>query len=262
MTDQPAIKLLCLDLDGTMVESAGLHVWPSDDVVAALNKLGERGVRWCTNSGRSADNQAGMIQATRSLSNLPIAILSGERFIHLADPPYYVPLESFNTAMQRRMDALFPVMVEAVEPHRQRLREQFDFRVEGTANEVIGWNLTNQSQADGFIGELEGILRDVPDVQILRNGAWIILTHVDAGKGKTLSVLLEREGISPEQVLAIGDHLNDLDMLDGSAAKYVGCPADAHPRVKEVVTKAGGMVSSRDAHRGTLEIIDHYIGLD
>jgi len=203
-----------------------------------------------------------MIQATRSLTNLPIAILSGERFIHLADPPYYVPLEEFNTAMQRRMDALLPVVSAAVEPHRPRLRERFQIRYEGTASQVIGWNLTDQSQADAFICELEIILRDVVDVQILRNGAWIILTHVDAGKGRTLSVLLEREGIAPDQVLAIGDHLNDLDMLDGSAAKFVGCPADAHPRVKEIVTKAGGMVGSRDGHRGTIEIIDHYIGLD
>lgn len=261
MSGDPPIKLLSLDLDGTIAESAGLHVWLADEVVEMLNRLGERGISWCSNSGRSADNQSGMIQATRALTNMPIAILSGERFIHLADPPYYVPLEPYNGNVQLRMEALFPEMSAAIEPHRERLRTQYKFRVEGQANQVIGWNVTDESNADALMSDVEELLNDVSDAQVLRNGAWIIATHKDAGKGRILGELMDRQDLTRENVLAIGDHLNDLDMLDGRVARFVGCPANAASQVKAAVKAAGGFVSEKPGAAGALDVIRYYIDI-
>jgi hydroxymethylpyrimidine pyrophosphatase-like HAD family hydrolase len=60
------------------------------------------------------------------------------------------------------------------------------------------------------------------------------------------------------QILAIGDHQNDLAMLFGSVAAMVACPANAHPSVKETVLNAGGHVSTLEAGEGTAESIHLY----
>ncbi len=45
------------------------------------------------------------------------------------------------------------------------------------------------------------------------------------------------------RLIAIGDGINDITMLNGGVTKCVGCPANAAPEVIQAVRKAGGIVS-------------------
>jgi len=60
------------------------------------------------------------------------------------------------------------------------------------------------------------------------------------------------------EILAVGDHQNDLAMLFGDVAAMVACPANAHPSVKSLVKRAGGHVSSLENGEGTAECIRVY----
>ncbi len=254
------IQLICLDLDGTALDRDDKHAWLSDGVVDVLNTLGERGVRWLVNSGRSYQNQIGVAQACRRLENMPVAILSGERFIHWLSPRRG-PHEPFNTQMLRRLESLYPQVTGALEPHLPRLRDRYRFNYEQDMDLILGWNLSSIDDVPAFEGELTELLASVPDAQLLRNMTWIIVTHREAGKGVVLTEAARHLGIPREQVLAIGDHLNDLDMLDGRAAGCVGCPADADDAIKAAVRRAGGMVSRHEHTAGTVDIIKTLTGL-
>lgn len=69
-------------------------------------------------------------------------------------------------------------------------------------------------------------------------------------KGVGLALLAEHYGVPSEQVAAIGDYLNDLEML-----QWVGWPgavANAHPRIRE----AARIVVSSNESGGVAEFID------
>jgi hydroxymethylpyrimidine pyrophosphatase-like HAD family hydrolase len=89
---------------------------------------------------------------------------------------------------------------------------------------------------------------------------WMRFTHCEIHKGSSLSELARLLDIPRGEVLAIGDHLNDIPMLDGSAAAMVACPANAVAEVKDVVKKAGGYVSPFAWGEGVADAIRHFSG--
>ena len=65
-------------------------------------------------------------------------------------------------------------------------------------------------------------------------------------------------GIPREDVLAIGDHHNDIPMLDGSAAGMVACPSNAVREVQELVRRNNGYVSPYPWGEGVADAIRHF----
>jgi hydroxymethylpyrimidine pyrophosphatase-like HAD family hydrolase len=63
-------------------------------------------------------------------------------------------------------------------------------------------------------------------------------------------------GIPAERVMAIGDSINDLDMLNGEHGFFPVAVANAEPEIKEAVKKAGGMVTEKPASDGVAEAIE------
>ena len=253
-----AIQLVSLDLDGTALDGDADHDWLADEVVEILNQAGRRGVVWCSNSGRHFQNQLGLIQACRHLTNLPVAVLAGERYIHWCKP---VPRghEPFNSQMDERMRELHPKIVAAVEPFCAGWRQEFQFSTEIERDSVVGWKLAADSQVEAFYEQVSGAVASIDDAQVLRNGVWIIVTHVLAGKGVLLAELARCLDIPRENILAVGDQWNDLDMLDGRSAAHVACPADADPKVIDTVRAAGGYISGAAGFCGTAEILRRFL---
>ncbi len=81
-------------------------------------------------------------------------------------------------------------------------------------------------------------------------------------KADTLKFLAnEMLGISDEQVLAIGDHLNDIPMLNGSYGFVCATVDNAHPQVKSAVRKAGGIIAEKIGPAGVGEILKEIYSL-
>ena len=76
-----------------------------------------------------------------------------------------------------------------------------------------------------------------------------------AGKGNSLLRAATVKGLRPHQVLAIGDTLNDLDMLDGRHGFRAGAVGNADLVIKQAVLAAGGIVAEREAGAGLAEIL-------
>lgn len=78
------------------------------------------------------------------------------------------------------------------------------------------------------------LLKNLPkDFQILVSGKnWLDISHHNANKGKALTLLQEKLGVSKEETMVFGDYNNDLKML--SHAKFSYAMANAHPNVKKI----------------------------
>ena len=95
----------------------------------------------------------------------------------------------------------------------------------------------------------------LPNAEVSRNYWGTNVTLASGSKGCALRHVGDGLGLAPEEVLAIGDSLNDLSMLDGRHGLRAACVGNADPVVKEAVVKSGGLVAEKPGGEGVVEII-------
>jgi hydroxymethylpyrimidine pyrophosphatase-like HAD family hydrolase len=256
------IKLVCLDFDGTVMvydEEPGFF---HPDAIAAINKLCDAGVEWCTNSGRTFEGQMEILDLTRrkGLRHMPSAMICSESYLYERRNGGYVGAEPWNGRARKRLVA-YHVQVQTVicrhlDDWRIRYRPDVYMGEEYTAFNVMDTNGT----ADRFYAEVGAAVAGIAGGMATRNGGWVVLLPEEVGKGNVLRAYLALRGWSAEHALAVGDHFNDLSMLDGSSARFVGCPANAVTEVAETVAKAGGCVAGSEGAQGTVEVMRFFLG--
>lgn len=101
------------------------------------------------------------------------------------------------------------------------------------------------------VDEVKSVLRDHP-VQVLDTGYAIHLQAPGINKGTALVALAEEMGLSPADFLAIGDSLNDIQMLKTAGIGIT--VANAHPDTKAVAR----YVSGKEYGEGFMEAIEKY----
>lgn len=256
-------NIVCLDFDGTIMcygqEPEHFH----SDVIEGLNALADLGVRWIANSGRTFEGQWGIISqcvADRGLRHWPIAIMHSESFVHVGDEAGFASWDHWNDQARSWLRSVQTILRSERKGELQALIDAYrpdavQYRDEATVFQL------RQASPDArirFIKELESILQTVVDAQIIHNNEWVAIVHHRLGKGNILRAYLAHHGIPAESVLAIGDHGNDLSMLDGSVTPHVACPGDAYPPVQEAVRAVGGYVADQAGAVGTVEAFAHY----
>jgi len=72
------------------------------------------------------------------------------------------------------------------------------------------------SRGPKVLGKMAKILQDeVPDIIITSSGSYNIeINHVDAQKGIAIAKIAKKLGIKANEIMAIGDSLNDVNMLE------------------------------------------------
>lgn len=254
-------RLVCLDLDGTCVtydrDPAVLH----PDVIRLLNRLPEFGAKWAVNSGRGWDGQVEILEVSREagLTNDPCVLISREAFIHFLDGEGKLQEHrSWNETSKELMLAVHAAFQAVLAPRLVGFMEKYTpleahIHPDGTSFLIPSDPEPGLPQA--CYEELLALSGQADGSTVIRNGGWVAVLPESLGKGVVLREVMRKLSLSPEEVLAVGDHLNDRCMLDGSSAGLVGCPGNAFPEIQQVVRAAGGKVSDRPAGEGTAEIL-------
>lgn len=98
------------------------------------------------------------------------------------------------------------------------------------------------------------------DCHIHRNGNLVtILNGCCSGKGIVLLKAIRLFGLQPHQVLAIGDSLNDMTMVDGKLGFIGGCVGNGDELLKKAVLEGNGYVGNGIASEGIKDIIRQLI---
>ena len=255
-------RLISLDFDGTIMvyDDPPGHFHP--EVIAALNALEARGVAWCTNSGRDRADQERVLAKCyeKGLRHRPSALLCSESMIFEAGEGGYRGAEPWNSRVHARLVTLQRRVQALLEPELDRIHR--DHR---GCDVYLGEHFTAFCAPDDgetplrLHSDLERRLAEVGDCMISRNGGWVAVLTQGLGKGNTLAEYGRRAGFAAGEILAVGDHFNDLSMLSGEPARHVGCPANAIGAVKESVAAAGGHIAEREGPLGTLDVIRRYV---
>jgi hydroxymethylpyrimidine pyrophosphatase-like HAD family hydrolase len=97
---------------------------------------------------------------------------------------------------------------------------------------------------------LQVFCNDIGDLVVMRNDVYARFSHKAFHKGTALAEIARRLKIAPDEIVAAGDHLNDLPMLSNEFARWLVAPMNAIDEVKEAVRRQNGYVSERHCGHG------------
>ncbi len=249
------IRLLALDLDGTLMEP-GERILP--ELVEALAALPRRGVEVATASGRPLEDQLRMLSRNGlgAAAGAPRFIIANEQEIYELRGGGYEPWEEFNRSVRSAWLAALPRALRLAE---EVAREHPGAAVWGpevaARRGMVVVSFGSAEEARRAEERLRALLAGDPELQCDRNYRLVQILHRRAGKGQTLLALASALGLPPSSVLCVGDATNDLSMLDGRFGFLAAAVGNAEAEVAEAVRRRGGYVASRPRGEGVLEIL-------
>jgi hypothetical protein len=253
------IKLISTDFDGTLFAEFENPPIPVR-LIERLGELQRHGVKWVINTGR---DMASLLESL-ARARLPIQpdyLVLVEREIHRHDGARYVAVEPWNQACHRDHETLFAALAPEVPALMDWVNANFKATVYADAWSPFCLVAGTNGDADHIMKRVDEFCRRFPDLTVMRNDVYARFSHVKYDKGSALAELSRLEGITPQQVFAAGDHLNDLPMLRSSRAGHLVAPANAVPMVKAQVAEQGGYVSPLLCGHGVLDGLEHWLRL-
>jgi hypothetical protein len=251
------IGLISTDFDGTLFAEFENPPVPLR-LQQLLAELQNRGTKWAINTGRDMSS----LMETLGRANLsvhPDFLVLVEREIYVHEQSSYVPLTEWNTPCSCAHAEVFA----RVKPDLPRLVEWINSRFRAMLYEdaYSPLCLIAESNADADI--IHQFLLDycekIPHLTVVRNDVYARFCHTAFNKGTALAELARRIGVSRDQVFAVGDHLNDLPMLNQEYAGMLAAPSNAVASVQAAIINQGGYLSELPGGRGVVDAIEHYL---
>jgi HAD superfamily hydrolase (TIGR01484 family) len=253
------IRLISTDFDGTLHAEHEDPPVPNDlqDLIASMQA---RGAKWVINTGRDLGSLMETLGRAR-LRIKPDYVIVVEREIYCHQESRYAELPEWNSRCRTVHAELF-VRVNRDVP---RLTEWVNRRNRATvyADAYSPFCIIAESNAemDAIQAMMESYCAEVPGLTVVRNDVYSRFSHVDFNKGTALAELGRLLGVPAHEILAAGDHYNDVPMLSGQYAKHVVCPDNAIPPIKEIVRRQQGYISHQPWGHGVARGIEHFLTL-
>jgi len=251
------IRLLSTDFDGTLIGHEP-DARTAASLTAALRDLRARGAVWAVNTGRQLWFALEGLEHAH-MPHDPEFVLSSEKDIfRRVGEGDWEAFGDWNTQTEQRTLELLGRAGHVLDAVRGMADRESSVEILYENGRVAGLMTADPATMDRVADKVRALAADVPDFSFNRNMVWMRFTHREIHKGSALSELARLLGIPREEVLAIGDHHNDIPMLDGSAAAMVACPANAVGEVKDLVRAGGGYVSPYSWGEGVADAIRHF----
>ena len=252
-----AIRLLSTDFDGTLI---GHHpdARTARSLSDALTGLRRAGALWAVNTGRQFWFALEGLEQVH-LPHDPEFVLTSEKDIYRrVEEGSWEAFGDWNARTERQTLDLFGRAAHVFAAIEKLAAAEDGIEVLYENGRFAGLMTADSQMMDRTAELVREVAADVPEFSFNRNDVWMRFTHREIHKGSALAELARLLGIPRGEVLAIGDHHNDLPMLDGSAAGMVACPSNAVREVQEMVRRNNGYVSPYPWGEGVADAIRHF----
>ncbi len=250
------IRLLSTDFDGTLVSHGGKPpVAPA--LFGLLRRLQGEGVLWAINTGRTLSHIVeGMLEFGFPVE--PDFVLTTEREVFRKAGGRWEDFGDWNRRCFDAHEELFAVAGPLLEKIIFFVDSETDAEVILEGSRPVGLIGTSDAEMNRILAFIDGERAHLPVFGYQQNTVYLRFCHTAYSKGSALGELARLTGIGRGEICAIGDHYNDIPMLDGRYASLTGCPRNSAEAVKEIVRKSGGHVAGGDCSEGVVEIIQRF----
>jgi Cof subfamily protein (haloacid dehalogenase superfamily) len=269
-------KLLAIDLDGTLLDHRGQ---PGEGDIAALKKLGSRGIKLTILTGR-------LFSGTRDAAELigidgPVGCADGSHIVGVKGAKTLLHHGIRGRAASRlrasleRNDLVAFLFAEDAIVHDERGADYLpyvrtwstDLRYAHRVTEHALWDSRNGMTAVVALGREASIGRIVADIQrdqtesmqvamfpFRRDGEhWGMVARAAGGtKGSALEWIAEHYGVAMAETVCVGDWLNDIAMLEAAGRSFAmgQAPAEVKAAATDVldhtIEVGGGIAEAID----------------
>ncbi len=256
------IRMVGMDFDLTLIEHRSGGVYVPSETYEMLVALIESGVEVGIVTGRGCWAMDDLLEQAGIPWGRPFPtfVCPRETFLYWITDGRRQPDEVWNRARSEELAKLVgwltPRQYEWYKAIEAADLQIAHWMLWGDYGLEVGMN--SPEDAEQVRQMLSQWIRDMPLAQVHRNYALAHVVLATAGKGTTLLHAARERDLAPQQVLAIGDSLNDLQMLNGKLGMHSGAVGNADPTVKQAVAAAGGIVATQPAGAGVAEILRHY----
>jgi HAD superfamily hydrolase (TIGR01484 family) len=251
------IKLISTDFDGTLFAEFENPPVP-EELQHLIGRLQKAGAKWVINTGRDLSSLLESL-ARAHLSVRPDLLVVVEREIYAHEKSQYVGWEDWNRTCAQAHADLF-ARVRADLPRLVAwVNERFDASVYEDSYSPFCLIAEDNKDADLIHEYLNAYCAQVPRLTVVRNDVYARFSHEAYSKGTALSEIARRLGVGRDQVLAAGDHLNDLPMLSREHARWLVAPSNAIELVKQTVRRQEGFVSDEPHGYGVARGLEFFL---
>lgn len=253
-----SIKLLATDLDGTLIGDSDGFVLYSEFRKRLHNLSRIYDTIWVVCTGRSLRSFEYVFAPLKTMGLSPEYIITEHAYIYRRlRSGRYRPHYLWNFMIRYHIWASQLYIKQAIDSWYRMINDT----VRGVSTVYHRRNrLCLRFESEEEAAVVADILREkVKEFKYLR--VFRFIQEVDVRmvpftKGLALEELANRLKIGKSMILTIGNGHNDISMLDGEAAKFTGCPANAETDVMSVVHECGGHISRDKMLAGVIDVID------
>lgn len=250
------IRLFVFDWDGTALGGHDPYERFPKEFVRFLDGLAERGIGWATNTTWGVDRQYKVIKAS-GVKSLPVFLAgaTGRSLVSVTnqglipDRQYERRIKSLDRIFIRRFGRAMRRIVARL--LQDGLADQVYFNPYGHnymsfhfASKLkarTGWRLVSPLIKSGHMYRMSG----------KGNNDTILPAFMN--KGAVLEYMQKKLGLRAEDTMVAGDGWNDRHMFETDVARWMVCPANAHPGIKALVRKHDGIIGRRRYSWGVIE---------
>ncbi len=260
-------RLLVADIDGTLVNARREITPPVHEAVAAAQA---RGVRVCLATGRIWPSARQYVEGLGA--DPPVILYNGGMVYDFVRDEVWLrrplPLPQARDVLRilRRHPAVHPHLYVDDRVYIPAMNETTAIyqRKDGVRTEAVGdladW-LTVDPMKILVIGEQPALEAVVPEIDALpyrvnhvfSEAIYLEILPPGVDKGAALRAMAGRLNIAPQEIIAVGDHLNDLAMI-----RYAGLGVAMANAPEALRAQARVVAPSNDEH-GLQQVIERFI---